>query len=436
MHLSRIPRRLVAAALAALPVSASCNNPVDAVDPVVRIETALAWSGSQVVLTSPNLTGADTLPLVVIGADTVPARYLAPDSLVAAAPDTQGRFDVWLGFRGRALFPVGSVQLKGGFSGWQSIGSIGGYPLPWPAIGRGTFLSAHSTGLALVYPMTGSTTTQLPTSVFDPACINGPGPASGGRIAVVGTGCSSAMAVRSDSPDVAPDTGPPMASGYRFAAQLASGKWLVAYHHGVRNLTRIAGAWEEDTTVPYHLEEPYNVVVSPRGDRAVVLAFDGWGVGIPVFSPTSAAPAYLLRGFFALWGAQFSDDGDTLYVVGPPVAGQPPVLKALAASDGTVLRSAPAWSGTTNLALDPGRPWLYLVGHDAAYPRPPAVAVVDRATFDQVAYLVGDAGPLSGYLASDAYPMLDAVRRKLYLVDSCAFCSLGDVRIFAFDLIP
>lgn len=422
---------LCAAVLIAPVAGTACHeSPVSPVNRAVTVLTPLAWAASAVVFRVSGLTGADTLPVLVIGRDTVAVRFAAPDSLIAMAPDTQGTFAVYLGMRGRALLPAGSIQLAGGFSGvWTPPANIGGHSVPWPGSPQTSFAIALDSGLAIVDPRLHTLQRVLPRSAFDITCMNGAGPAARGRI-TAGT-CGTTVALRPDSPSVAPDTDP--IAGGRFAAELATGRWLVALHHGVSSYRRDSAAGWVTATTPYQVEEPYEVVVSPRGDRAVALGRDNAGIGMPVFGLASAEPVYLLAQYHRLAGAQFSANGDTLFVAAYlSLSDTAPVLAALNASDGAVLASAPAWSGAYHVVLDPGRPWIYLVGHNSGFD-PPSLRVYDRATFAPIATM---AARVPEYLNGDAYPVFSPAERKLYLVETCSFCSAGPVPIFTFDLMP
>lgn len=425
----RRPGAFAAALLASFAAAACRENIVRTEEPTVSVETPVAWATGSVMLRVSGLGGPDTLPVVVIGRDTVAVRYAAPDSLIVTAPDTQGTFTIQLGIAGRSLLPVGTIQLAGGYAGdWTPAESLGGHPLVWPGAPQTSVAIARDSGVALVDPRTRTVSELLSDSMHVMNCLNGVGPAEGGRITV--NNCKALLAVAADSPAVAPDSGP--VTGGRFAVQMGSGRWLVAYHHGVDSYLRSpGGAWTKATTV-YHVEEPYEVAVSPSGDRAIVSGRDADGVGMPVFSRASAEPAYLLTQFRVIEGAQFSPDGDTLYVVAlrtwtDTVA----VLAALRASDGTVLRSAPAWAGASQLVLDPGKPWIYLLGHDTPWDGP-FMHVYRRDTFAPVAVLTSPAAGQCG----DATPVLSAAERKLYVVESCSFCLASAIRIVTFDLMP
>jgi len=427
-------RRLLPVALAA--VSACHSTIYDAVDPEVRVETPVVWAGADIVLTSASFTGVDTLPLVLVGDDTLTPRYAPPDSLRVAAPDSQGTYEVRVWFRARPLpLPYGAITVQGGYSGYRDVPSIGGYPLLWPGGGLPKFLIGVPDGLALVDPRSSTTVRVLPDSIFDQYCFNGPGPAPDGRVTVSRSlpnwECGPLVSVQLANPTLAPAPGPRRCTGCRFAAQLGPDRWLVFFHHGFESWYRDStGAW---TGTLYWYGEPHDVAVSRRVDRAVPLGANSRGLGTPVFTSASAGPAYVLSQFGEVSAAQFTDDGDTLYVVAWPAdtaGGAGPLLAVLRAADGAVLRSAPAWGGD-HLVLDPVRPFLYLAGYEGSWYQ--AVQVVDRATLKPVTTL---RAPDDLRSPGNLYPMLSAAERKLYLVDTCPWCLAGySARIFAFDLL-
>jgi hypothetical protein len=409
----------------------------DAFNPEVSVQTPVVWVGADIVLRSGQFTGPDTLPIVILGTDTLAARYAAPDTLHVVAPDHPGNFQLYVGFRGRPPLPFGAVEVGGGYSGDRSLARIGGYPLPWPGGGLPQFLIALPQGLAAVDPRVWTVRQVLPDSVFSQYCVNGPGPAPGGRIVVAGRtatgGCGPLVALRLDTPGLAPDTLPGERIGYRFAAELGPGRWLLTSHHRVSSWSRDStGAW---TTTEYSLGESYDLVISPRGDWAVPIGAYSYPAGTPVFSASAAGPAYVLSDFSEIWGAQFSDDGDTLLVVATPTdttGNGGAVLAALRASDGTVIRSVRALGGANGLVLDPGRPWLYLIGYSPGLSGP-AVQVYERATFTPITVLHV---PSPGY-ASPLYATLYAAGRKLYLLDTCPWCVAGySLGVTVFDLLP
>jgi hypothetical protein len=430
--------------LAALAFLACRENATAPVNPTVTLPSSVAWAGGSFALTSSAFTGADTLPVVVVGSDTVAAQYLAPDTLMVPAPQTAGTFTVMLGFHDRGLLQAGTVEVAGGFAGeWVTPVSVGGHPVLWPGSPQTSLVMARDTGLALVDPRLETAVGRLADTLFDVRCLQGVGQAPDGRVTVMHfdpfIGCTGTLySVRPDVLAPPVDTGPSYPAvgvGGRFAIELTPARWLVASHHSVRSCRRdTTGAWICWSADLF--EETYEIVVSAQRDRAVPLGRDYAGIGMPVFGLDSAGPAYLLSGFHALAGAQFTPDGDTLYAVAyRALTDSVPLLVALAASDGAVLDSAPAWPGSAQLVLDPSQPWVYLVGHPS-YWSPPEVHVYDRRTLRQVAALTTGMATLPNG-AGDAYTVLSPAERALYVFETCSFCSATSaVPVFRFDLLP
>jgi len=397
----------------------------------VRISTPVVWTSSRVVLTSPDLAGPDTLPVVVIGTDTVSVRFAPPDSLIATAPSSPGLFGVLVGFRGQAPSIVGTVTLAGGYAGEWDVGPVSGRPQLWPGAPQTSFAIPADTGLAIVDPRLRMMRRVLGRSYQDASCMTGVGPAAGGRVAV--GSCGGTLSVSLDPVAVA-DTGP--AGAGRFAAQLAPGRWLAAWQHGVASFLRNAtGGWDT-AAIAYHIEEPLDIAVSPTGARAVIVGRDALGTGMPVFSPSSADPAYFLAGLHEIDGAAFNEAGDSLFVLGPST------LSIVRAQDGVILASIPSWTNAYRVVLDPGGKWIYLAGE---VPQPgvpyvsqaPALQVLDRATLAPVTTIHAPFGTDLG--GSDLYPVLSPSEHRLYVVATCAFCNASrgtTVPVYAFDLMP
>ncbi len=422
-----------------LPLIACRSTIYDAVDPVVQLETPVVWVGAQVVLTSSALSGADTLPVLVLGGDTISGRYAAPDSLVFPAPSAPGTWTVYVGFRGRGLLPVGDVTVGGRYVGYRDVPLVGGQPLRWPGGAVPSFLIALPNALGLVDARSGTTVSQLPDSAFSQSCNNGPGPAPDGRVVVSrrlpSGACGPLVALRPDDLAMPADTGP-TASGCRLGAELGPARWLVLCHHMVQSLSRdSSGGW---ASVSFQLGEPYDLAVSPRGDRAVPIGAEARVTKLPVFTPTSPTPAYLVPPFFEAWGAEFSEDGDTLYLAGDTDSTEyvHGLLAAVRASDGTVLRSA-AWPTDAYLmVLDHARPWMYFVGYAPGPTGPiPELRVYDRSTLSLVTRLSVPQEAVDRWMV--LYPLLDVLARRLYVLETCGWCAAGGYsRIYAFDLVP
>jgi hypothetical protein len=104
----------------------------------------------------------------------------------------------------------------------------------------------------------------------------------------------------------------------------------------------------------------------------VIFALPEGGTGMPVLDVATGRIAYELGdelGDFFDSRAVFSADGDTLFVAENRAAGYE--LRALRAMDGQPLRSValPLFQ-TSAIAVDPSRPWLYVVGTVSSFEEP------------------------------------------------------------------
>jgi hypothetical protein len=114
-------------------------------------------------------------------------------------------------------------------------------------------------------------------------------------------------------------------------------------------------------------EGTYDVMISPRGDRAVIIAFGyppGFGgtEGVPVLDATTGQVAYEVTEIRTNPAAAFSAEGETLFVAGKDAEGRQ-LLLALRAADGQRLRAVPLALNAWGIAPDPARPWLYVTGY-------------------------------------------------------------------------
>jgi hypothetical protein len=185
----------------------------------------------------------------------------------------------------------------------------------------------------------------------------------------------------------------------RFVAALAPGVSALVAHHDVLVYSR------EGSTCTVHTpfvraEETYDIVVSPRGDRAVILAgnyepLDGSPpAGVPVLDVATGVVAYGIGQIRYAATAAFSAGGDTLFVAGDD-ANRQPQLVMVRAGDGVILRSValPLIAGA--IAPDPFRPWLYVAGF--TWPdRRGHLLVFDRESLALMATL-GAPDSVSGY---------------------------------------
>lgn len=404
--------RGVTAAL--LLVAAGCSaDRVTSADPVLAVAEE-GWSGDTLAVRSASFIGADTVPVVTVGADTLVTWRGGLDTALVLLPDTAG--DVELAVRlhsgGIAFATVTVHGMRSAGPGPVEGYGRAPYPFPWPDAGSPTALAIHNGRLVLVDYHTDTYTaltadTDLWVGAYGQQFPNPVPSATDRRLVSVshGTGPLEAVPIAADAP--APDSGPPNAGLTQI--HLSRGNWLVSYkNQGLQLITRSpAGA------LVFAAKVEGSYVVSPRGDRVVPTQTIG---GLFAFEPT--APAFVYRVGTYAGGAAFSEGGDTLFAV---VNDSGPVhLVALDATTGARLREVPVWSGELEVVVDPGRPWLYLVGVEGGFVSGHiAVYVYDRASFARIATLVVPDSAVppnsSAHLAGMYVPILDPVRRALYV---------------------
>lgn len=404
-------------ALACLACSADRITTEDA---VVTFD-ASAWAGNTLVLRSTAFHGADTLPTVTAGVDTLPLRSFGAESVLVKLPDTSGWITLYLHRAGGAVIPIGEVRLYG-FAGAGQGPPTDGPIRVWPGAGEPLTLAIQggrlvrldlpSTTASLVLPDTG-------LSRY-PCLFSGPmASAVDPRLVVVtrmvGSSCGPLVAVPLVPGTIAPDTGP-VPWGYS-AVHLGRGRWLVASHHWMAFVTGSPAAGFV-TGPAIDVPAPPGFAVSPRGDRVVpVLSSDYLPDRTPVFDPAGPGIAYSLQGLDIVANAVFSPGGDTLLVTGSRLEGNE--VQALDATTGRVLVRAALRPRNADLALDPTHPFVYAAG---TVDEEPVVQVLDRATLQPVATLRVPLGALTGaslpqpLSSSDNVLVMDAAERRLYFV--------------------
>jgi hypothetical protein len=415
-------------------------------DPPVHLGATTAWIGSDLALTSTFFAPPDTLPRVFVGGNVTATRFTPPDTIRVTLPAERGTYPIAVGFPGRDAFWAGTVSVGGGYRSTFTIQPTGGAPLVWPGGGEPTFLITVDSGLAFVDPRVPSTTLILPDSQQDGWCVYGPGPVVGGGITTSGmqpgstSACLPVVARVPGAKWPAVDTGPVAGGGdVRFVARLAPGHWLYSYHHTTYVQFRDeAGLWR---LFGFQADEPKDVVISPRGDRAIVRGSNN-STGAAMLEPGKLEPVYYLSRYHYIRGAAFSPDGDTVFLlVDTGVYSGSPAVAAVRANDGSVLREVPVPYSADHLVLDQDRPWLYAIDGfsycgDVMHASP-SVRVLDRRTFATIALLPSSAcvGIPGG---SSVYGVLGASERQLFVLLSSPWSApyVVPAPIVVFDLLP
>jgi hypothetical protein len=355
-----------------------------------------AWSGGMLALHSAAFTGADSLPTVTTGAETLTVRSLGTDSVLVQMPDTNG--SVALSIHLRAFDkPLGSVRVHG----FRSAGfgpRVEGAPYPWPGSGAPRALAFQDGRLVLLDYRYGTASPLTADTALGSPCLAGPVPsATEPGLVVVSSHsalgvCGPMVAVPVTPGAAGPDTGPPPPV-YFAAMQLGRGRWLInrKYWFDLRVRTPSGGFTTVVADIPG--DEASTFAISPRGDRVVPVqcGSDQSPAGPPVFEPDLPSVAYTLPALSNLGGAAFSAGGDTLYVSGLDSLASSGLFLSLDASSGRILGraklgSAPAgqYTSSSSVAVDANRPWVYVADERDGRPY---IIVFDGASLARAATL-------------------------------------------------
>jgi hypothetical protein len=422
--------RIVLAVFAAAAAAACESSPVAIADGDVTAVPGVYWSGNEVTLVSRWFVGADTAPPVSVGSTTLSVRRTGPESIAVTLPDSAGIVDLSVMLRGSVAVPVrvrvyGLVASREGPDVW-------GLPWSYSVSGEPTALIMTADGhLALANYRTGDV--QLLTSSGGWVGCNMmplPVPAIDDPTLVpLEQGCAAPVTYRAfPGPATAPDSAPP--AGGWLVIRLRPGHWLInRKHEGFLLFRHAANPAGFDTTNfdPAGASVALGVALSPGRTRLVPTRYLDVGP-IPVFDVAAETVAFRLPTHTDM-GADFSPDGDTLFVF------EPDTLVARQAADGVELgRGAVVSSAFAlfDLLADPQGPWLYAGG---AAPSGVELHVFDRATLAEVASMrvppalvpPTNSGP---YYAAYVL-LLDSARRRLYLTMNR---TVSPSHVFEFDL--
>ena len=296
---------------------AACDRDPVADVPVlpVTVSPARAYAGGPVTIRSAAFAQRQNIEIWV---DTFRLTTLraAGDTVVVALPaSVRGQQLLRLGRDGLAL---GSVEVAG-YAGRRTINrQLGIYLAAWPQGGRASVIagpapngdSAWSNGeVWQLFPATGEFKT-LVTGFrvgYDNPRIPGPTP-DPGVVVLQPIGGSAAQTWRLlPSPQIV-DTLPE--GNTRHLAVFNDSTYLRATHHYVYS-AHTPARWL------YHAayEETHEIILSPANDRAT-LRVNGSETGPPVFDMMTGDTAYHVRDLYRSYGAAFSQNGDTLWMLG------------------------------------------------------------------------------------------------------------------------
>lgn len=396
------------AALAALGTLIACRSdqPVGlhTSPPVPRLAVVPQWAGGEVRIIDAAFSGVATLPTVTAGSESLSVRRVDDSTLSARMPAFSGSYVIKIqgasyvatlgpitlfGYRDELLGPYMS-----GLAAWVNPGA-GGDPI--------VFSSGDSGGV-LVDLSTNTVMGTVPDSITSPDCAQSPGASyrGAGYFALqgkVGGTCVSPISWQVYPSLVRADTSPISGVQWYVIAEVASKRWFsdVNNHSYVYDCSTActSRSWLDPSG-------PTAVLIGAGNSRFtwMVQNYPGSGSLAAVLNSTALDTAYTMPAVGSLLSAAFSIGGDTMFTFAEDTALEAGgyhgfSMLALRASDGTVLHRAPLdtvgfgfarpSSWVSGMALDPTRPWLYLlagVDHDSLFT--PALVVVDRGSWSVI----------------------------------------------------
>lgn len=396
--------------LALLP--AGCADPPAAQpdpEPFV-VENADVWSGSSLTVRSAGFVPADPVA-VLLDTDTLAFTRVNDSTLRVGLPDAPGTHQLRISSAFVLPIPV-PVHLNG------YIDTATG-PVFSGRVARGVHLTQlfgnGPFGLRRWDVRTGETV-DYPDSMHVSTCTRGVGIGSTPGELVLQTGtCAAKWRTWQVEPSVTRGDSTPLDTD-RFLDVLGGGLYVTPGSHWF-NL------WSCDTACQWlgspRGESGFDIVHSPVGDRAVLLAYSVSDSGAPMIDVGAKRITYIPP-FRASVGAAFSEQGDTLFLVGQDHAasiGGSGLVAAVRATDGT-----PFVLDTTNyslcgVALDPARPLLYVAG---VYRNPPdywsVLGVLDRATLQPIVTL--RTGEVALFGSNPCTILPNPLERRIYVVSS------------------
>ena len=326
---------------------------------VPTVSATAAWGGSEVIVTSPDFIGPDTVPVVLARAETLAVRAVGPESIAVMLPSNDDAFELSLKMRGGAEMRTPSIRVYG-FLGESNLPEISGAMEPYPYAGNPVGLAYYHGQVARINLRTNAVAPfgSSADTGYSTGCMMGPVVSVQGpdRITVGRGGCRAYVL------DVATmalvDTGPLFNSAFS-AINVGPGRWIASR----KNLQFVQTA--PGTSYDDPCGEGWGFIVAPAPQTAIVSincdARSGTAA-VPVWDRGTLQHQYMIAATRKIEAGAFSGSGDTLYVLGRTSAGSLPAIWAVNSATGAVLDSALIDSlGDINaMAIDAARGRLYV----------------------------------------------------------------------------
>ena len=359
----------------------ACNSEhIVRVPPVVTAAVTDVWGGAALRLESDAFVGADSVPVVTVGTDTLAVRSDSAGAAVVRTPTDDGLPTFVVHFASGDSSLVEGVHVHG-FLAVHAGPAVRGSLTQVPGLGDVIALAYGAGGSIVRVDLARQTATPLavPGNTNFGCAMASVVPAADDPSVITTRSLPtcSLLALRVSDLSVVDSLHLGLANGSSVTAiHLGTGRWVYSQKNFVIVVPSTGPSWQDSILYGYHFlsaPAPYNIAVPLQAQRTV-----------PVYDVLTAQHRYHLP---VTWssGAAFSPGFDTLFVAGP-VGLNGGWLYSLSTQSGARLDSvgvAPWFNSIgSNSAMqaDPSGPWLY-VSNEAS------VRVYDRRTLDQVADL-------------------------------------------------
>jgi hypothetical protein len=309
----------VRALVVASVVGAGCSDPAEASLPGFAVQPAVQWSGGTITVRSPYFVNRNPLPVLTASAETLAVSRVDDSTLAATlTPGPSGPVTIFVS-RGSAMDSVANVQRVGFQTKYGMLMRLDGELLATDSAGVPIVLGGVVNGTQIR-----ETVLRVRPSVLNYEAIVLRQPSNAfygmapsvtpGEFAVRDSTDSLRIANLLSTTPVVTGTVPWIGTAFsRQVSRLSPGIWLFTGSH--QSWTRRESDSMEITRV--QSESPYNVFMSPRGDRTTIstAVVQTPGGGVPVFDNATGTVAYSLP-LLSIETATFSFDGATVFAAG------------------------------------------------------------------------------------------------------------------------
>ncbi|HXE57535.1 MAG TPA: hypothetical protein VNK43_06005 [Gemmatimonadales bacterium] len=403
----------------------------------VTIAPTAQWCGNEVRVTSARYVGLELLPVFRAGATAVYARRLDDSTLAVATAELPcGTYELTETFEDETPRSLGTITLHGFTRLAGAQPDLYGDMVVWSRTGEVIVVGGNREGLGLVYPRTDRLVHYPGVGrIAEPGRLQEPGLSYDHNIVLVTaqdeTGSELVQAWRLLPSPTLVTTYSLWRGPARQLLQLSPTLWLVGWPHDAQTVSPAgvrATAWESG---------PSGLRLSPRRDRATVTS-NGTASGHPVFDAVSGELVYEIASIWRGTAAEFSFDGDTLYIAGHARRWyEEPVLKAVRAADGLSIATVPLpteYYAFFSMALDPEAPLLY-VGAARRFSGAPVLLVYDRRDLSLVATLKVPEAPenVCSWACDGGVVAVDGNADEVFIVSGA---NVQGTHIYHFSLPP